>query len=214
MGPRLPRTLCARTFRNNDVVAICNIVHLRFHWFQIGMLSTRVKAKKVNMQNSSDPALFDTLAKYVRNQLPEDWEQRKETKPKEGVEPVTVDLDTQKISFKVRLQYIHCATPPQLQYLIHHTTSLSSLCRLIWRWLLLSVVQYMGPCVFSLSILPVWWLWKYMHFYNYHHQIGRMTHLTLFRVRSWKNGIGCISFCIITALCCFTWLWCRSRLFL
>ena len=31
----------------------------------------------------------------------------------------------------------------------------------------------------------------------YHHQIGSMTHLPLFRVRSWNNGMRCIAFRII-----------------
>ena len=31
----------------------------------------------------------------------------------------------------------------------------------------------------------------------YHHQIGGMTHLPLFRVRSWNNSTGCMSFYIL-----------------
>ena len=31
----------------------------------------------------------------------------------------------------------------------------------------------------------------------YHHQIGSMTHLPLFRVRSWNNGMHCLSFYIL-----------------
>ena len=34
--------------------------------------------------------------------------------------------------------------------------------------------------------------WSY-----YHHQIGSMTHLPLFRVRSWNNGMCCMSFYIL-----------------
>ena len=30
----------------------------------------------------------------------------------------------------------------------------------------------------------------------YHHQIGSMTHLILFRLRSWNNGMRCIAFYI------------------
>ena len=33
--------------------------------------------------------------------------------------------------------------------------------------------------------------------YYYHHPIGSMTHLPLFRVRSWNNGIRCMSLCIL-----------------
>ena len=32
---------------------------------------------------------------------------------------------------------------------------------------------------------------------SYHHQIGSMTQLTLFRVRSWNNGMRCMSFYIL-----------------
>ena len=32
---------------------------------------------------------------------------------------------------------------------------------------------------------------------NYHHQIGSMTHLPLFRVRSWNNDMRCMSFHIL-----------------
>ena len=35
----------------------------------------------------------------------------------------------------------------------------------------------------------------------HHHQIGRMTHLLLFRVRLWNNGMRCMSF-----LCLWYWL--------
>ena len=44
----------------------------------------------------------------------------------------------------------------------------------------------------------------------YHHQIGRMTHLPLFRVRSWNYGMRCMSFYILmpavvqTMACCQT----------
>ena len=35
-----------------------------------------------------------------------------------------------------------------------------------------------------------------------HHQIGSMTHLPLFRVRSWNNGMHCMSFYILECYCC------------
>ena len=31
----------------------------------------------------------------------------------------------------------------------------------------------------------------------YHHRIGSMNYHPLFRVRSWNNGVGCMSFCIL-----------------
>ena len=31
----------------------------------------------------------------------------------------------------------------------------------------------------------------------YHHQIGSMNYYPLFRVRSWNNGVRCMSFCIL-----------------
>ena len=39
--------------------------------------------------------------------------------------------------------------------------------------------------------------WSY-----YHHQIGSMTHFPLFRVRSWNNGMRCMSFYIL-----MEWSW-------
>ena len=37
---------------------------------------------------------------------------------------------------------------------------------------------------------------SYLHIF-YHHQIWSMNHYQLFRVRSWNNGMGCMSFCIL-----------------
>ena len=40
--------------------------------------------------------------------------------------------------------------------------------------------------------------------YYYHHQIGSMNYYQLFRVRSWNNGVRCMSFYILmTSLCIF-----------
>ena len=38
----------------------------------------------------------------------------------------------------------------------------------------------------------------------YHHQMGSMTHLPLFRVRSWNNGMRCMSFNILISYGIFT----------
>ena len=35
---------------------------------------------------------------------------------------------------------------------------------------------------------------------SYHHQIGSMNYYPLFRVRSWNNGVRCMSFCILMNL--------------
>ena len=42
------------------------------------------------------------------------------------------------------------------------------------------------------------WLWEYVCTFSYHHhQIGSMAHLPLFKVRSWNNGMCCMSFYIV-----------------
>ena len=56
----------------------------------------------------------------------------------------------------------------------------------------LSIIQYMGLCVFSLSISLVVVERIYTLSY-YHHQIGSMNYYPLFWVRSWNNGVGCMS---------------------
>ena len=56
----------------------------------------------------------------------------------------------------------------------------------------LSIIQYMGLCVFSLPISLVMIERIYTLSY-YHHQIGSMNYYPLFRVRSWNNGKCCMS---------------------
>ena len=101
-----------------------------------------------------------------------------------------------------------------LQYI-----SLSSLCKLICRhwsykmpvryilssvWVRLSIysplsiIQYVGLYVFSLPISFV--MIESIYIYTltfYHHQIGSMNYYPLFRVRSWNNGVRCMSFYIL-----------------
>ena len=36
---------------------------------------------------------------------------------------------------------------------------------------------------------------------DYHYQIGSMNYYPLFRVRSWNNGVRCMSFCILMPVC-------------
>ena len=100
-----------------------------------------------------------------------------------------------------------------IRLFVHNTISLSSLCKRIWRhwtykmpvryilssvWVSLStfsqlsIIQYMGMCVFSLPISLVMIEIIYTLSY-YHHQIGSMNYYPLFRARSWNNGMRCIS---------------------
>ena len=60
----------------------------------------------------------------------------------------------------------------------------------------LSIIQYMGLCVFSLPISLVMIERIYTLSY-YHHQIGSMNYCPLFRVRSWNNAMRCMSLYIL-----------------
>ena len=92
--------------------------------------------------------------------------------------------------------------------------SLSSLCKLVWRhktskmyvkYILssvyelasfpqLSVIKYVGLCVFKLPISRVMTERMFMLSLSYnHHQTESMNHYPLFRVRSWSNGMRCMS---------------------
>ena len=62
----------------------------------------------------------------------------------------------------------------------------------------LSIIQDMRLCVFSLPISLVMIEIIYTLSY-YHHQIGSMYYYPLFRVRSWNNGMRCMSLYIIMA---------------
>ena len=43
----------------------------------------------------------------------------------------------------------------------------------------------------------------------YHHQIGSMNYYPLFRVRSWNNGVRCLSFYILSSF----WIWASGLAF-
>ena len=98
-----------------------------------------------------------------------------------------------------------------------YTISLSSLCRLICRhWTTkmlvrymrpsvcvrlrqfsqLSFIQYMALCVFSLPNYLVMIVIMCTLSY-YHHQTGSMNHSPMFRVRSWNNGMRCMSYYVL-----------------
>ena len=102
---------------------------------------------------------------------------------------------------------------------VQYTISLSSLCKLIWRhWTYKMPVRYILSSVWvRLSIFsPLYYYticgaicFQFTHFscddweniYTlsyYHHQIGSMNYYSLFRVRSWNNCVGCMSFYILT----------------
>ena len=95
--------------------------------------------------------------------------------------------------------------------------SCSSLCKLIWRlwtykmpvryilssvWVRLSIfsqlsiIQYIGLCVFSLPSSLVMIEITYTLSY-YHHQNGSMNYYRFFRARSWNNGLRCMSLYIL-----------------
>ena len=65
----------------------------------------------------------------------------------------------------------------------------------------LSIIYDIRGCVFSVYPFPLWWLREYMYtVYTlscYHHQIGCMSYYPLFRVRSWNNGMHCMSLYIL-----------------
>ena len=69
-------------------------------------------------------------------------------------------------------------------------------------------MYYMGLCTciqfaqFSHDDCENMCTWSY-----YHNQIGRMTHLPLFRVRSWNNGIRCMSLNILIFIHNRHWVW-------
>ena len=96
--------------------------------------------------------------------------------------------------------------------------SLSSLYKLIWRhWTYKMLVRYILSSVWVrlsiLSPLSIYTIcgavcFQFTHFpcddweniYTlsyYHHQIGSMNYYPLFRVRSWNNGVSCMSFYIL-----------------
>ena len=110
-------------------------------------------------------------------------------------------------------------------YLIQCLEPSPSLCKLVWRhWTYkmpvryilagvsvsfnifsqLSIIQYIGLCVFSLPTSLVMIERIYDLSYG-HHQIRSMNYYLLFRVRSWNNGMRCMSLYIL-----LNWSWPRS----
>ena len=55
--------------------------------------------------------------------------------------------------------------------------------------------------MFSVYPFPLWWLREYiLCLISYHHQIGSMNCYPLFRIRSWNNGMRCMSFVFLMNL--------------
>ena len=64
---------------------------------------------------------------------------------------------------------------------------------------ILSVIHYKirGSMCFQLTHFPCD-DWENIYTLSYyHHRIGSMNYYPLFRVRSWNNGVRCMSFCIL-----------------
>ena len=114
---------------------------------------------------------------------------------------------------ELTLSCVMCNIADRVRLFVHYTILFSSLFKLIWghwtnemsvRYILssvwvrlsiffqLSIIQYMGLCVFSLSTSLVMIERIYTLSY-YHHQIGSMNYYPLLRVRSWSNGMRCKS---------------------
>ena len=105
----------------------------------------------------------------------------------------------------------------RIRLFVHYTISFSSLCKLIWRqwtykmpvrciwssvWVRLStlyklsIIKYVGLCVFSLRISLVMIEIIYICSY-YYHEIGSMGYYPLCRIRSWNIVMRCMSFYIL-----------------
>ena len=71
---------------------------------------------------------------------------------------------------------------------------LSIVCLWLSQFCRLSFIQYLGLCVFS---LPTYFMMIVCTLSYYHHQIGSLTYVLLFRVRSWHNGTRCMSLYVL-----------------
>ena len=77
--------------------------------------------------------------------------------------------------------------------------TLLSVCLRLSQFSHLTFMQYMGLCI-QLTHLSYDDCENTCTLSYYHHQIGSMTHLLLLRVRSWNNGIHCISFYVLIVI--------------
>ena len=67
----------------------------------------------------------------------------------------------------------------------------------IEHFLLVIYYSIYGAGFFQFTQFPSWWLREYIALSYYHHQIGSMNYYPLFRVRSWNNGMHCMSLYIL-----------------
>ena len=90
--------------------------------------------------------------------------------------------------------YHHCAN---LSEDIELIKCLSDICCRVSEWDLAYSLSYplynIWGCAFSVYPSPLWWLREYFTLSYYHHQIGSMNYSPLFKVRSWNNGMRCMS---------------------
>ena len=95
-----------------------------------------------------------------------------------------------RIRFDLRIVFIYLYSTPS-HY--HHCVNLSEIRQI------LSVINYTlrGAVCFQFTHFPCD-DWDNIYTLSYHHQIGSMKYYPLFRVRSWNNGVRCMSFCILT----------------
>ena len=70
-------------------------------------------------------------------------------------------------------------------------------CEQDWAYSLSYPLFNIWGCMFSVYPIPSWWLREYIALTYYHHQIGSMNYYPLFRVRSWNNGMRCMSVYIL-----------------
>ena len=95
----------------------------------------------------------------------------------------------------------------RIRLFAHHPSSLSSLCRPTWKyWTSCKAHSVSNVCLrlcqfYQLSFMRIQLThFSYDDYENicilsyYHYQIRNMTHLSLFRVRSWNNGSCCMYF--------------------
>ena len=112
-----------------------------------------------------------------------------------------------RIRFGLKIVFVYLYITPSYY---HHCANVSEdidrikclseiFCRVCKIRHFLSVIQYKirGAVCFQFTHFPCD-DWENMYTLSYHHhQIGSMNYYPLFRVRSWNNGVRCMSFCIL-----------------
>ena len=84
---------------------------------------------------------------------------------------------------------VHLCTPMyapwtyMLYVFVHIARLIEETCVCVWKYMHINRFTCTGKHTYTLSY--------------YHHQIGSMDYYALFRVRSWNNGVRCMSFCIL-----------------